>query len=341
MERLSIMTFDGISRSAFFSGILAYLIAMIGTYFLFIRGLLQRIREESFLGNPERRCIKWWVISGYLFFFLIAFTFWVGWIEDLCKRQEIYDSLVEIENMRSYKGNESDTHLLDLCDSLSIKISPSYKEALSSNHADIADSSFIGPINSQENLNHQLAIGTTIGRLKDHLRFYSDQSDAARRLYETRSIISYAGTIAIAAFAIVLPLLVALWNHARNTLSSKLDELIRLRGHKDIKNSVLLTEQISITLRETKVLSELGNSFRALYAAAVGFGLVFTLLLILATFARWDPFTDYIFSITLQGAIWLGFLWLSVLLVLYQILVQPIVRKNKPYAIYGDEFNQG
>jgi len=330
-EELPSLTNKSISTWEIVSGTAAFIIAMTGLYFFYFRALLRKISGGDIPGLYDRRVIKWWVIGAYLFFVALAFAFWINWKNKILEQEHIYSNITMVEQSPQYCAGSTVRDLLRLCDSLSVRIPPSCRATLlvSQNR-----------INTDSDSLRQ-ALGVLTGHLKTRLQFYSEGADAARAIYETRSIVSYAGTIAVAAFAIVLPLLVALWNQARSTLQSRLNELIRLRGTPIVREPDLLNRQIARANRELFAGDHRGNSFRALYVAAILFGLVFTVLLILATFTRWSPFIDYVFSVTLQGAIWLGFMWLIVLLTLYQVMVQPIVRNNRTFAVFGREFENG
>lgn len=168
-------------------------------------------------------------------------------------------------------------------------------------------------------------------------------------LYETRSIIGYAETIAVASVAIFLPLMILLWNNSQEVVSSTLEELVKLCGRCDLHDSFStivgrtnqnsdkcfekrLEAAIRATVEDFVYLKDIGNELRRPFAVTVLAVIVFFVILVVGNL-QWGTHT-YIVSVTLKALALLLFLWLLKLLCIYLVLVQPITRHTRYVEIF-------
>jgi hypothetical protein len=192
---------------------------------------------------------------------------------------------------------------------------------------------------------------------------HSKQSSGTTMIYETRSVLGYAETIGAASVAIFLPLLIILWNSSRQAVSSTLEELITLCKKLDPSRN-FLSQSLSSVLGGTSVygiandsarerlrnnirgayadflyLKEIGDQLRGPFSWTIlGIGVFFTGL-VMANFQSWfsEPLYVYESMVVLNGVALAIFLWLLMLLCIYLLLVQPVVRETAYVDIFDLE----
>jgi hypothetical protein len=169
--------------------------------------------------------------------------------------------------------------------------------------------------------------------------FMSLNSDQARIVYESRTILGYAEAVVIASVALFFPLLVLTWNNAQVAVSNALEKLIALRNNQTESQSCL-GDAINSALADLEYLRETGREFRGLFFVTIIGVAFFLVTLVLANFLSWQPLHVYIFVVVLKGIAVVIALWLLTLLLIYLFLVQPVVRETQYPRIFDLDVQQ-
>lgn len=185
---------------------------------------------------------------------------------------------------------------------------------------------------------------------------FSSESKGSTAVYETRSILGYAETVAVASVAVFLPLLIILWNGSQEAVSGTLEKLIVLCG-KQSSSGAFLSEQVRqifsfesgdspenrlrraiiIASNDFDYLKKVASELRPPFFRVLCFIGVYFCLLAIANFLPGQGAWIYFVAAAFKGIALVIFLWLLRLLCIYLILVQPVVRETKYAEIFGVE----
>jgi hypothetical protein len=165
--------------------------------------------------------------------------------------------------------------------------------------------------------------------VEDHVALARAAVDPARVLYETRSLISYAATIAVAAIGVFLPILVVAWQNARSRLLQELRDLASLKYKVDEADR---TRAVTCTRSDLQSLAAFGDLWRGIYWITIAAAALLVCTLVLANVNAMSTYWQYVLGLFLVTFASLFFLWLLVLLWIYHIVVHPYIAIDR----YGE-----
>jgi hypothetical protein len=162
--------------------------------------------------------------------------------------------------------------------------------------------------------------------------FWNTDHDRARLIYESRTILGYAETIALASTGIFLPLLIGLWNSAREKVSITLEKFVNLNV--DVTRQQRLKEIVCSAYVDMTYLRDVGGNLRGFFWSSIlGIG-IYSVLLAYANFTPWEPLQAYVLAVVLKALAIVIFLWLLTFLLIYLLLVQPVLRDTAYSSLF-------
>jgi hypothetical protein len=162
--------------------------------------------------------------------------------------------------------------------------------------------------------------------------FWNAGSDRARLVYESRTILGYAETIALASAGIFLPLLIGLWNGAREKVSNTLEKFVTLEV--DATRQQCLKEIVCSAYSDMLYLRDVGTNLRGFFWSSIlGIG-VYSVLLAYGNFTLLGPLRAYVVVVGLKALAIVIFLWLLTFLLIYLLLVQPVLRDTAYSSLF-------
>lgn len=163
--------------------------------------------------------------------------------------------------------------------------------------------------------------------IKEHAGFARASADSARVIYETRSLISYAATVAVAAIGVFLPILVVAWSNARSRVIRDIRDLVSLQGHE--MNQDKVKTAIRNAKHDLEDLARFGATWRWHYWSTVGTAAILVCALVMANVNALSTYAQYVLSLVLVTAATLFFLWMLVLWWIYHVVVHPYIAVDR------------
>lgn len=166
---------------------------------------------------------------------------------------------------------------------------------------------------------------------------FFDAGDRARLTYETRTMLGLAEATVFAAVSIFLPFLVGLWNSTRDKLTKTLEGLVHCRPNAEALgiDETNLETAIKHATEDLEYLTTVARKLRPLFYFTIAGALLLLLSLGYANFAVWSPLELYTRIVLLGGAAVLLVLWLSMLLVVQVIFIQPLLGRDRLLHAFG------
>lgn len=316
--------------------VIAVVFAIGGFWLFFIRPLIKK-------GNPlfrdERYALKLIITVIFIFIASIIAVIGYNWYIDIIEKESFCKAV-----LRSLKQNEMNENSLNelkfLLKSLDRKLSVEESQLLKKIHKAENLEQFANDLDLKEMNESLIALlesKTFIRILTKYESFLSPTSDRARIIYETRNILGYADAIAVGSVGVFLPILILLWNNARQTISETLYRLISYRANKDRLNINQddLEKSINSVHSDLKELQQIGTDLRPFFWGTIIVGFVFLVSLALSNFTKWVDLNSYVLVVAQKVFAIILFLWLLTFLSMYQILVQPLFREFKHLHLFG------
>jgi len=161
--------------------------------------------------------------------------------------------------------------------------------------------------------------------------FLSSETDQARILIETRTLVGYAEAIIIASISIFLPLLIALWYSFLRELTQTLTSIGAIENSKYIKTEKAnkMIENIITTIEEIEKFSK---NFRIPFWFSIFFSVILVVIAAVIIFLL-TGVTAYLVAIFLGAMSLILFLWYLTMIAIFVSLFLPIERKYKKMYI--------
>lgn len=274
----------------------------------------------------DRKAMAVWIFVLYLFVFSFAAGVAVNWL--IVDTSLISDYNALIASCKAHGVHESATgrHKDALVAFYDLVFGQDrYKAVAHTLGADRPErsASWLGPRHSAV-----LADPLVLDTIREHVTMARAASDPARVMYETRSLVSYAATTAVAGIGVFLPILVVAWSNARNRLIEQLRSLATLATLKDA-DEAKVNVAILQTRDDIRALAEFGATWRGHYWSTIGASVFLVSALVLANLNSLPAYSQYVFAVFLVTAAMLFFLWLLALWWIYSVVVLPYVSLDR------------
>lgn len=317
--------------------LIALAVSITGIWFFFIRPLLRIITHKSSnkideVAKEDARSLLAgafvWVAISFMTYIVYSGYLWTCATRANCRP---YEGLIAAVSART---DEDSAHIQisQLLNRLSVVISEEDKAALKNIHG----CANLDEFNDRVSADPRANISTLCNRefaaiMNKYSGFLSPNSDAARVIYETNSILSYAAVILTTCVTFFIPILLWLWTNAKQRVEEKIVRLINGKSiahdHKQLDGEIQ---------KEFNVLSSLEILGRD-YKIPFGITLLFLVVLLASTasviFSALDVIFRYEAVVCLFALSLCMGLWLLVLLITYHIRVQPLIRDHKALEV--------
>ncbi|MCL5028623.1 MAG: hypothetical protein M1480_06335 [Bacteroidetes bacterium] len=160
-------------------------------------------------------------------------------------------------------------------------------------------------------------------------------SDIARKIYETRSVLGLVESLAIAMITLVIPLLLVIWNYAKQTIINKIDNLIKIKN--DVNENVnkdLLDGIILDSFNRKDIFLKNGKNLKPWFYGIVVASIIFLITLAYTNIANFS--SDILLIVIVfekVGAIILS-IWLISFLMIYQLSINPLLGEFEHLNIF-------
>jgi hypothetical protein len=323
---------DFLTSGSYLSFALSMVIAVGGSWVLFeqLRRSQKAYNNRDSSRDDGRYLTASLLVIIFIFFTTFTFHYGILWTWAIFGADTRYEDLLNraINDPNDKVRKSAHLEIHDLLNQIEPLLSETDADTLRGVHGKKSLDVFADLVRDDFNATRSILEDRSFGqRIQKYVRFLSPSADTARVVYETRNILGYAGAITVTCVTFFVPILLWLWSRAKQRVEERLFRLIGYRSITTVDQAEL-NKQIVFERSVLEQIVLLGHDFW--WPFIITFLCMVGLLLGLAlvNFCQLTPIQVYVWAVWLLTASIMLSLWLVLLLVTYEIRVQPYVRDH-------------